>query len=92
MTRGTVTSRMRRAAHPSGCARCGAGADCSEINTNLSTSGVGFVLWKRLAIHVGKATDSHWTSVWVLQGGTFYFDQRLLAALSLHSAESCMQG
>ena len=26
LTRGTVTSTMRRAAHPSGCARCGAGA------------------------------------------------------------------
>ena len=28
---GTVTSTMRRAAHPSGCARCGAGAGCSAI-------------------------------------------------------------
>ena len=26
LTRGTVTCTMRRAAHPSGCARCGAGA------------------------------------------------------------------
>ena len=26
LTRGTVTSTMRRAAHPPGCARCGAGA------------------------------------------------------------------
>ena len=26
---GTVTSTMRRAANPFGCARCGAGADCS---------------------------------------------------------------
>jgi len=31
VTRGTVTSTMRRAAHPSGCARCGAGAGCSAI-------------------------------------------------------------
>jgi len=31
LTRGTVTSAMRRAAHPSGCARCGAGAGCSAI-------------------------------------------------------------
>ena len=30
-TRGTVTSTMRRAAHPFGCARCGAGAGCSVI-------------------------------------------------------------
>ena len=30
LTRGTVTSSMRRAAHPSGCARCGAGADYSS--------------------------------------------------------------
>ena len=29
---GTVTSTMRRASHPSGCARCGAGAGCSAIN------------------------------------------------------------
>ena len=29
LTRGTVTSTMRRAANPSGCARCGAGAGCS---------------------------------------------------------------
>jgi len=27
---GTVTSTMRRAAHPSGCVRCGAGAGCSR--------------------------------------------------------------
>ena len=31
LTRGTVTTTMRRAAHPSGCARCGAGAGCSAI-------------------------------------------------------------
>ena len=31
LTRGTVTSTMRKAAHPSGCARCGAGAGCSAI-------------------------------------------------------------
>jgi len=31
LTQGTVTSTMRRAAHPSGCARCGAGAGCSAI-------------------------------------------------------------
>jgi len=31
LPRGTVTSTMRKAAHPSGCARCGAGAGCSAI-------------------------------------------------------------
>jgi len=31
LTRGTVTSTMRRAAHLSVCARCGAGAGCSAI-------------------------------------------------------------
>ena len=31
LTRGLVTSTMRRAAHPSGCARCGAGASFSAI-------------------------------------------------------------
>ena len=31
LTRGTVTSTMRRAAHPSECARCVAGAGCSAI-------------------------------------------------------------
>ena len=31
LTWGTVTSTMRRAAHPSGCARLGAGAVCSAI-------------------------------------------------------------
>ena len=36
LTRGTVTSTMRRAAHPSGCARCGAGAGCRQKTTNLS--------------------------------------------------------
>ena len=30
LTRGTVTIAMRRTAYPSGCARCGAGAGCSE--------------------------------------------------------------
>jgi hypothetical protein len=29
LTRGAVTSTMRRTAHPYGCARCGAGAACS---------------------------------------------------------------
>jgi len=37
LTRGTVTSTMRRAAHPSGCARCGAGAGCSAIKTISSS-------------------------------------------------------
>ena len=31
LTRGTVTSTMRRAAHPSGCARCDASAGCSAM-------------------------------------------------------------
>jgi len=31
LTRGTVTSTIRKAAHPPGCARCGAGAGCSPI-------------------------------------------------------------
>ena len=31
LTRGTVTSTISRAAHPSGCARFGAGAGCSAI-------------------------------------------------------------
>ena len=31
LTRGTVTSTRRRAAHSSECARCGAGAGCSAI-------------------------------------------------------------
>ena len=31
LTRGTVTSTMRKTAHPPGCARCGAGAGCSAI-------------------------------------------------------------
>jgi len=31
LTRGTETTTMRRAAHPSGCARCGAGAGFSAI-------------------------------------------------------------
>ena len=32
LTRGTVTSTMRRALHPSGCARCGACAGSSAIH------------------------------------------------------------
>ena len=40
LTRGTVTSTMRRAAHPSGRARCGAGAGCSAIKYQ-SLWGVG---------------------------------------------------
>ena len=32
LTRGTVTSAMRWAAHPSGCARCGACSCCSAID------------------------------------------------------------
>ena len=42
LTRGTVTRTMRRAAHPSGCARCGAGAGCSAINYQS--------LWQVLAV------------------------------------------
>jgi len=38
-TWGTVTSTMRKAAHPSGCARCGAGAGCSAKITHLSPWG-----------------------------------------------------
>ena len=37
LTRATVTSTMRRAAHPSGCARCGAGAGCSAIQYQSTT-------------------------------------------------------
>ena len=52
LTRGTVTSTMRWAAHPSGCARCGAGAGCSEIryqsfpeaNPRLGASNGAFVV------------------------------------------------
>ena len=36
LTRGKVSSTIRREAHPSGCARCGAGAGCSAIHENLS--------------------------------------------------------
>ena len=36
LARGTVTSTMRRAAHPSGRARCGAGAGCSAIKMPIS--------------------------------------------------------
>ena len=36
LTRGTVISTMRRAAHPSGSARCGAGAGCSAMNILIS--------------------------------------------------------
>ena len=39
-TRTTVTGTKRRAAHPSGCARCGAGAGCSVIKYQ-SLFGVG---------------------------------------------------
>ena len=38
LTRGTVTSTIRRAANPSGCARCGAGAGCSAIKYQSLTS------------------------------------------------------
>ena len=37
LTRGTVTSTMRRAAHPSGCPRCGAGAGCSGECLKMAT-------------------------------------------------------
>jgi len=37
-----VTSTMRRAAHPSGCARCGAGAGCSAIKYQSLFIGLAF--------------------------------------------------
>ena len=37
LTRGTVTSTIRRAAHPSGCARCGAGAGCTTMKCQSLT-------------------------------------------------------
>jgi len=40
---GTVTGTMRRAAHPSGCARCGAGAGCSAIKYQ-SLEGCGSIV------------------------------------------------
>ena len=39
LTRGTITSTMHRAAHPSGCARCGAGASCSVLRYQSLTGG-----------------------------------------------------
>ena len=41
LTRGTVTITMRRAAHPSGCERCVAGAGCSAIKYQSIKSGDG---------------------------------------------------
>ena len=45
LTRGTVTSTMRRAAHPSGCARCGAGSGCSAMK-NQSLTRLAPSLWQ----------------------------------------------
>ena len=42
LTRGTVTSTMRKAAHPPGCARCVAGAGCSAIRYQS----LGVVPWR----------------------------------------------
>ena len=42
LTRGTVTSTTRRAAHVSGCARCGAGAGCSAINYKSHCSAIHY--------------------------------------------------
>ena len=39
LTQGTVTSTTRREAHPSGCARCGAGAGFSAIKYQSSSTG-----------------------------------------------------
>ena len=41
LARSTVTSTMRRAAHPSRCARCGAGAGCSSITHQSLWAGTG---------------------------------------------------
>ena len=46
MTRGTVTSTMRRVAHPSGCATCGAGAGCLAIKYQ-SPLGLATCEWPR---------------------------------------------
>ena len=44
LTRGTITSTMCRAAHSSGCARCGAGAGCSAIKyQSLNLTRLSFV-------------------------------------------------
>jgi len=51
LTRGTVTSTMRRAAHPSGCARCGAGAGSSAIKYQplvRHTAGYKRTIWPNL--------------------------------------------
>ena len=64
LTRGTVTSTMRRAAHPSGCAKCGAGAGCSVIKYQYLESRIlgfgryllvfGVVLRKVLLVGAGE--------------------------------------
>ena len=41
LTRGTVTSTRRSAAHPPRCARCGAGAGCSAIKYQSLVCGEG---------------------------------------------------
>ena len=53
LTRGIVISTMRRAARPSGCARCGAGAGCSTIRIPVSLDRVlyaGAVLCAELTV------------------------------------------
>jgi len=64
LTRGTVTSTMRRAAHLSGCARCGASAGCSAIKYKP--------LWDRLLTPVCNTIFAIWVErdgCWGEKGG-----------------------
>ena len=50
LRRGTVTSAMRRAAHPSGCARCGAGAGCLAIRYQSRLPTLAAPTWGRFIV------------------------------------------
>ena len=52
LTRGTVTSTVRRAAHPSGGARCGAGTSCSAMKYRSLAAGAGAWTARRRACRV----------------------------------------
>ena len=67
LTRGTVTSTMRRSAQPSGCARCGAGAGCSEIKYQYLSTGhdTGFV--GRHTAPIGRIRSVPYSSATILR-------------------------
>ena len=77
LKRGTVTSTMRRPEHPSGCAKCGAGAGCSAIKYQFLKKSKRAAYCEQLCVGVGhtKKKDLTWKDRFDTVGTSEYMPQ-----------------